>query len=245
MAGFRSGARAVSPYPKKVSRCCRSSVMQFRDPVAHNLREIGRLLGVANVLEGSVRREGDRVVVNVQLVDALKDRHLWANRYERTLADSLGLQGELASEIAEALRVTLSPNEKARIGTKPTENADAYLVYLQANQIERNPDTLLEDYKKAEQLYLTAIGLDPKFARALAGSAPPAGPFFNIMSRLMPGRRRPASKPMLPFSCNRIWPRRISRSVNAFTGSTGITTARFLSSTSFRAYRLTTARRED
>jgi len=70
----------------------RSSVMQFRDPVAHNLREIGRLLGVANVLEGSVRREGDRVVVNVQLVDALKDRHLWANRYERTLADSLGLQ---------------------------------------------------------------------------------------------------------------------------------------------------------
>src|SRR5256886_9367486 len=104
----------------------RSSVMQFRDPAAHNLREIGRLLGVANVLEGSVRREGDRVVVNVQLIDALKDRHLWANRYERTLADSLGLQGELASEIAEALRVTLSPNEKARIETKPTENTDAY-----------------------------------------------------------------------------------------------------------------------
>ena len=117
----------------------RSSVMQFRDPAAHSLREIGKLLGVANVLEGSVRREGDRVVVNVQLIDAPKDRHLWANRYERTLADSLGLQGELAAEIAEALRVTLSPNEKARIGTKPTDNADAYLVYLQANQIERNP----------------------------------------------------------------------------------------------------------
>src|SRR5205823_7868133 len=83
----------------------RSSAMQFRDPAAHNLREIGKLLGVTNVLEGSVRREGDRVVVNVQLIDALKDRHLWANRYERTLADSLGLQGELAAEIAEALRV--------------------------------------------------------------------------------------------------------------------------------------------
>src|SRR6266481_7188741 len=96
----------------------RSSVMQFRDPAAHNLREIGKLLGVTNVLEGSVRREGDRVVVNVQLIDALKDRHLWANRYERTLADSLGLQGELAAEIAEALRVTLSPKEKARIETK-------------------------------------------------------------------------------------------------------------------------------
>jgi len=162
----------------------RSSVMQFRDPAAHNLREIGRLLGVANVLEGSVRREGDRVVVNVQLIDALKDRHLWANRYERTLADSLGLQGELASEIAEALRVTLSPNEKARIATKPTENTDAYLVYLQANQIERNPDTLLEDYKKAEQLYLTAIGLDPKFALAHARLASTRAAIFHYYEPL-------------------------------------------------------------
>jgi TolB-like protein/Tfp pilus assembly protein PilF len=162
----------------------RSSVMQFRDPAAHNLREIGRLLGVANVLEGSVRREGDRVVVNVQLIDALKDQHLWANRYERTLADSLGLQGELASEIAEALRVTLSPNEKARIGTKPTENTDAYLVYLQANQIERNPDTLLEDYKKAEQLYLTAIGLDPKFALAHARLASTRAAIFHYYEPL-------------------------------------------------------------
>jgi len=162
----------------------RSSVMQFRDPAAHNLREIGRLLGVANVLEGSVRRVGDRVVVNVQLIDALKDRHLWANHYERTLADSLGLQGELASEIAEALRVTLSPNEKAHIGTKPTENTDAYLVYLQANQIERNPDTLLEDYKKAEQLYLTAIGLDPKFALAHARLASTRAAIFHYYEPL-------------------------------------------------------------
>lgn len=162
----------------------RSSVMQFRDPAAHTLREIGKLLGVANVLEGSVRREGDRVVVNVQLIDALKDRHLWAHRYERTLADSLGLQGELAGEIAEALRVTLSPNEKARIGTKPTENADAYLVYLQANQIERNPDTLLEDYKKAEQLYLTAIGLDPKFALAHARLASTRAAIFHYYEPL-------------------------------------------------------------
>src|SRR6266403_730146 len=146
----------------------RSSVMQFRDPAAHTLREVGKLLGVANVLEGSVRREAGRVVVNVQLIDALKDRHLWANRYERTLADSLGLQGELATEIANELRVTLSPNEKARIETKPTDNSDAYLVYLQANQIERNPDTLLEEYKKAETLYVNAVKLDPKFALAHA-----------------------------------------------------------------------------
>jgi adenylate cyclase len=124
----------------------RSSVMQFRDVAAHNLREIGKALGVANILEGSVRREGSRVVVNVQLIDALHDRHVWANRYDRTLADSLGLQGELAAEIADALRVTLSPDEKARVERKPTENAEAYIVYLQANQIERNPDTMLEDF---------------------------------------------------------------------------------------------------
>ena len=157
----------------------RSSVMQFRDPGARGLREIGKLLGVANVLEGSVRREGDKVVVNVQLIDALKDRHLWAKRYERTLADSLGLQGELAGLIANELSVTLSPNEKAQIATKPTENADAYVVYLQANQIERNPDTLLEDYKKAEQLYLKAIELDPKFALAHARLASTRAQVFH------------------------------------------------------------------
>jgi TolB-like protein/Flp pilus assembly protein TadD len=162
----------------------RSSVMQFRDPGARGLREIGKLLGVANLLEGSVRREGDKVVVNVQLIDALKDRHLWAKRYERTLADSLGLQGELAGEIADELRVTLSPNEKAQIKTKPTENADAYLVYLQANQIERNPDTLLADYKKAEQLYLKAIGLDPKFALAHARLASIRAAMFHYYEPL-------------------------------------------------------------
>jgi TolB-like protein/Flp pilus assembly protein TadD len=162
----------------------RSSVMQFRDIGAHSLREIGRLLGVANVLEGSVRREGDRVVVNVQLIDALKDRHLWANRYERTLADSLGLQGELAAQIADELRVTLTPNEKAIVEIKPTNNADAYLVYLEANQIERNPDTLLEDYKKAEQRYRKAIELDPKFALAHARLASTRGEIFHYYEPL-------------------------------------------------------------
>lgn len=146
----------------------RSSVMQYRGASRQNLRETGKALGVGNILEGSVRREGDRVVVNVQLIDAVHDRHLWANRYDRTLADSLGLQGELAAEIASALRATLSPEEKARIETKPTENADAYVFYLRANQIERGPDTLLEDYKTAEQLYLQAIALDPNFALAHA-----------------------------------------------------------------------------
>jgi adenylate cyclase len=138
----------------------RSSVMQFRDVAARNLREIGRILGMGNVLEGSVRRERDHIVVNVQLIDALHDRHLWANRYDRSLDDSLGLQGELAAEIANALRATLTPEEKTRVETKPTANADAYVLYLRANQIAHNPDTLLEDYKTAEQLYMQAIALD-------------------------------------------------------------------------------------
>ena len=157
----------------------RSSVMQFRDNAARNLRQIGKILGVANVLEGSVRRIGDRVVVNVQLIDALHDRHLWANRYDRTLVDSLGLQGELAAEIADALRVTLSPNEKSQVETKPTENPDAYVLYLRANQIERNPDTMLEDYKTAEQLYRQAITLDSKFALAHARRASTAAQIFH------------------------------------------------------------------
>jgi TolB-like protein/Tfp pilus assembly protein PilF len=146
----------------------RSSVMKFRDAAEQNLRQIGKALGVANVLEGSVRREGDRVVVNVQLVDAQSARQIWANRYDRTLADSLGLQGELASEIADALRATLSTDEQARVTAKPTQNPDAYVFYLRANHLSRNPDTLLEDYKTAEQLYLQAIALDPDFALAHA-----------------------------------------------------------------------------
>src|SRR4029077_3031157 len=146
----------------------RSSVMGFRDAGAQNVRHIGRKLGVANVLEGSVRKEGDRVVVNVQLIDTRNNRQIWANHYDRTLVDSLGLQGELATEIADNLRATLSDDEKALATAKPTRNADAYVFYLRANQISRNPDTLLEDYKTAEQLYMQAIELDPNFALAHA-----------------------------------------------------------------------------
>ncbi len=157
----------------------RSSVIQFRDVGARNLREIAKMLGVANVLEGSVRREGDRVVVNVQLIDARNDRHIWANRYDRTLIDSLGLQGELASEIADALRANLSADEKARVAVKPTQNPDAYVFYLRANQISRNPDALLEDYKTAEQLFMQAIALDPDFALAHARLASVRAEIFH------------------------------------------------------------------
>ncbi len=97
----------------------RTSVMQYRG-AQRNLREIGRALGVANILEGSVRRVGNRVLVNMQLIDALHDHHLWAERYDRTLADSIGLQGELATEIAHALRARLDPGRKGAAGD-PTD----------------------------------------------------------------------------------------------------------------------------
>ena len=159
----------------------RTSVSTYRGGNgSRNLREIGKALGVASVLEGSVRRKENRVVVSVTLIDALHDRQLWAKRYDRTLDDSLGLQGELAAEIATELSATLSADEKAQVGVKPTGNADAYVFYLRANQISRNADTLLEDYKTAEQLYLQAIALDRNFALAHARLASVCAEIFHF-----------------------------------------------------------------
>lgn len=146
----------------------RASVMPYRGASKNNLRQIAEALGVVNVLEGSVRRGGNRIVVSVQLIDARDNHHIWANRYDRPLADSLGLQGELAAEIARELGATLSPHEKVRVETKPTENAEAYVFYLKALQYEGSRDRLLEDYVRAEQLYGEAIEHDPSFALAHA-----------------------------------------------------------------------------
>ena len=108
----------------------RTSVMAYQKPGGRNMRQISQALGVANVLEGSVRRTGDRVLVNVQLIDARNDRHIWAERYDRAVADSIGLQGELATQIATALKAKLAPEEKARLDVRPTTNSEAYVLYL-------------------------------------------------------------------------------------------------------------------
>jgi serine/threonine-protein kinase len=133
-----------------------------------NLPEIARQLRVSHVLEGSVQKAGDRVHINVQLIRADDDAHLWAQSYDRQLTDIFGVEVEVAKMIADSLQATLSPKEKNSVETKPTTNADAYVFYLRANQISRNPDTLLQDYKTAEQLYMQAIELDPDFALAHA-----------------------------------------------------------------------------
>ena len=153
---------------KELKVISRSSVLSYRDPARRNLREIGQQLGVTTVLEGSVRRAPDRVLVNVALIEISSGRQLWAERYDRTLTDALTLQGELATEIATALRATLSPAEKARVEARPTANADAYVLYLRARDYQTRPNTLLQDYQTAEHLYRQAIVLDPGFALAHA-----------------------------------------------------------------------------
>src|SRR4029078_13355015 len=93
----------------------RASVMPYQKPGGRNLREISQALGVANVLEGSVRRTGNRMLVNVQLIDARNDRHIWAERYDRAVADSIGLQGELATQIAASLQAKPARDKMARV----------------------------------------------------------------------------------------------------------------------------------
>ncbi|HKP93311.1 MAG TPA: tetratricopeptide repeat protein, partial [Chthoniobacterales bacterium] len=145
----------------------RTSVLPYRGPT-HNIREIGKALNVATVLEGSVRREGKRVRINVQLIDASNDRHLWAQIYDRELTDVFAIQSELAQEIASALKATLAPAEQERIKRKPTENGDAYLLYLEAHEIFGRPDRHHDDLARIEMLYEKAIQLDPGFALAQA-----------------------------------------------------------------------------
>jgi TolB-like protein len=148
----------------------RTSVLEYRGRgAARNLREIAKALGVENVLEGSVRRSGNHVIVNVQLIDARNDRHIWAERYDRTIADSMSIQGELATEIAGALQAKLEPEEKSRLETKPTKNSDAYVVYLKAREREEEGGVwTTENQIAAEKLYEQAIALDPDFALAYA-----------------------------------------------------------------------------
>jgi len=153
---------------KDLTVIARASVMTYRGAaVAGKLREIGKTLGVSHVLEGTVRRSANRVVVNVQLIDTRDDHQLWSERYDRTLTDSIGLQGELATEIARALSAKLNPEEKARLGTRPTNNPEAYVMYLKARDKERTAASM-EDNITVDGIYGQAIALDPKFALAMA-----------------------------------------------------------------------------
>src|SRR5206468_5912264 len=144
----------------------RTSVMPYRGK-GSNVREIGKALGVATLLEGSVRRVGNRVRVAVQLINTENDEHLWANDYDRDLTDVFAIQTDLAQKIAGELQAKLSPTEKAQIEKKPTQNGEAYLAFVQAHNLQNAVEDIGK-LKQSEQLYARAIELDPKFALALA-----------------------------------------------------------------------------
>jgi TolB-like protein/Tfp pilus assembly protein PilF len=147
----------------------RMSVMSYRGDALRNAREIGKALGVATLLEGSVRRIGNRVRVSVQLINANNDEHIWAEDYDRDLTDVFAIQTDLAQKIASALQAKLSPNERERLDRRPTQNSDAYLLFIQAHDYANRPDHFRDTSLKAEELFEQAIKLDPKFAAAYAG----------------------------------------------------------------------------
>src|SRR5712691_3344870 len=147
----------------------RMSVMSYRGDAVRKAREIGKALGVATILEGSVRRIGNRVRVNVQLINASNDEHIWAEDYDRDLTDVFAIQTDLAQKIVYTLQAKLSPNEKARLDHRPTQNPDAYLLFVQAHDYANRADMFRDTSLKAEPLFEQAIKLDPNFAAAFAG----------------------------------------------------------------------------
>ncbi len=187
----------------------RTSVMSYRGQ-NHNIREIGSALNVGTVLEGSVRREGKRVRINVQLIDAATDRHLWAQVYDRELTDMFAVQSDLAREIAGALKATLAPAEQERIERKPTEDGDAYLLYQEAHEIFGRPDRHHDDLARVESLYERSIQLDPSFALAYAPCRKWKAACSTPSSRCRRGRRKRGMPPAKRSVCNRSYRKAIS-----------------------------------
>jgi len=143
----------------------RTSTMKYKSE-PENLREVGKQLGVAHILEGSVQKVANAVKVNVQLIRAATDEHLWAESYNRKLDDVFGVEGEVASAIADQLNAKLTGAEQKAVAEKPTENAEAYDVYLRAVAIDNGGN--LDTTKRVADLYAEAVRLDPQFALAWA-----------------------------------------------------------------------------
>jgi hypothetical protein len=141
--------------------------MQYRSGVARNLREIGQQLGVAHLVEGSVQRAGNRVRVNAQLLDARTDRQLWAQTYDRDLADVFAIQSEIATAIAEQLQAKLSPGEKSLIQRPPTDNITAFDLYTRAKDLSTNLGGAVKaKLLQAVDLLNQAVAHDPSFFQA-------------------------------------------------------------------------------
>ena len=143
----------------------RTSVMEYKDK-AHNLREIGRTLGVATILEGTVRKADNRVRLSMQLIDTDTDAHLWAETYERELTDVFQIQTAVADEIAQALKLNFSAEERSAVDRQASANPEAYDLYLRARRYGDYFAQENEDLRKARELLERAVVLDPGFAEA-------------------------------------------------------------------------------
>src|SRR5438067_3894422 len=174
-----SGLRVIS----------RTSTARYNS-APENLPEIASQLRVSNVLEGSVQKVSDRVHINVQLIQADNDAHLWAQSYDRQLTDIFSVEAEVAKSIADSLQATLSPQEKARVEAKPTDNADAYVIYLRARDYQTRPDNLLQDFRSAINLYEQAIALDPKFALAHARLSRSTSNLYHFYEPIEPWKQK-------------------------------------------------------
>src|SRR5947208_3303457 len=144
----------------------RTSTQKYKS-APDNLRDVARQLGVANILEGSVQKIANAVHVNVQLIRAATDEHLWAESYNRTLNDVFGVEAEVASAIAEQLNAKLTGTEETAVADKPTQNAAAYDAYLRGLSLEHN-EYSYGAYLQVATDYAEAVRLDPKFALAWA-----------------------------------------------------------------------------
>jgi hypothetical protein len=166
--------------------------MHYKSGTARNLREISRQLGVASVVEGSVQRAGNRVRVNAQLVDARTDRHLWAQTYDRDLADVFAIQSEIAQSIASQLQAKISPGEKAIIEEQPTKDLAAYDAYVRAGSLIEDAWDPAKDPKKvlsqAVDLLNSAVKRDPAFALAYCRLAEAHTVFYFQGGDVTPGR---------------------------------------------------------
>jgi TolB-like protein/Tfp pilus assembly protein PilF len=133
-----------------------------------NLRAVARQLAVANVLEGSVQKLGNQVLINVQLIDARSDNHIWAQAYTRTLDNVFGVEGEVAQQIAQSLHATLSNREQQALATKPTQNVDALNAYLRGLASGLGAGGTAANYRRTAGFYAEAVQRDPGFALAWA-----------------------------------------------------------------------------
>jgi adenylate cyclase len=144
----------------------RNSTFTYKgEPI--EIRQVAEDLGVHYVLEGSVRRSGDRIRINAQLIDALKGEHIWANRYDRNLEDVFAIQSEVAQHVAKALSVTIQAGEHDLLFLKNTTSIDAYEAFLRARRMVDAPSK--DNILRGESLFTRAIDLDPEFAGAYAG----------------------------------------------------------------------------